>query len=107
VEGWHFLIVVAAAGVACLFGLGYLARCVYRLFKTIKRGVEHTMAAAGPAMERAGVATERAQTLQRDAAELGERAAHMQVSLKRVHILVAALREGLAPWRRLRAYVGK
>jgi hypothetical protein len=31
----------------------------------------------------------------------------MQVSLKRVHILVAALREGLAPWRRLRAYVGK
>jgi hypothetical protein len=108
-ETWHFLIVVAVAvaGVACLLGLGYVARCAYRLFKTVRRGAEHAMATAGPVVERASVASERAQTLQGEAQQLTEHAARMQVSLKRVNILVAALREGLAPWRRLRAYVGK
>ena len=106
-EAWHLYIILAAAVGAGLLGLGYVALCAFRLFKTVRRGGEHAMATAGPVVERVGAVTERVQVLQSDALQLAEHAARMQVSLKRVNILVEALREGLAPWRRLRAYVGK
>jgi hypothetical protein len=107
VEVWHLYIIIIVVVVVDLLGLGYVARCAYRLFKRVRRGAEHVMTAAGPVMERVGTVAERAQVLQGDALQLAEHAARMQVSLKRVNILVEALREGLAPWRRLRAYVGK
>jgi hypothetical protein len=107
VEAWHLYIVLAVAVGATLLALGYVALCAFRLFRTVRRSTGHATAAAGPVVALVGTATERAQVLQGDAQRLAEDAARMQVSLKRVNILVDALREGLAPWRRLRAYVGK
>lgn len=90
-----------------LTALGYLVARLWRLYRTVRRVVRETGAAAGPVAAGSALAAERTAGLSQQGEEIAAQVARLRASLARLNLVAAALHEGRAPYQRVRSYVSK
>ncbi|MBN2205592.1 MAG: hypothetical protein JW767_11275 [Thermoleophilia bacterium] len=105
-DGWTLLI-VGLVSLAVVFGaFAYLGVRGYHLFR---RGLalSRSLAPHVAELDAAGRTIEqRTAQLEADAAALTDSTARLQESVARLQVLTQALNDGIAPYRRVRDYLG-